>query len=313
MKVYRPSKNKLNGGYSRTHKGYDFDDVPNNKVFASFDGVVTIVVDKYTTSWIINKPSDPWYNKNKKRKRRTADYGNFVKLKGKSLSQISAHFKKGAVVKVGQKVKEGDLIGYAGNNRTDTGNSSGGHSHTEFRNSKNINQPVTWLEEEPMSSDDEICIKKKTFEMLVTKASERDKWHEYGYTNPEEIERIINDLKEDLKHERETNGQLAKEYKGLYQDFLRELAGILSPVAQKEVEIYAAVRKLIDIEDLYTKLKPQSEKDRKECVEQQMKLEGEIARLKAMLDYEDVLKNSKLEELIKAIIRRFTNIVRRES
>jgi hypothetical protein len=147
--VQKPSKNKLNRGFSSQHPAYDFDDVPDNRVFASFDGEVTMVVDRYTNSWVANTPSDPWYpGAGKTRALKTEDYGNMVKVMGKDLIQLSTHFKKGAVVSVGQKVKAGELIGYAGDNSTDTGNSTGGHSHNEYRYKNNTKTTVEFTEGE---------------------------------------------------------------------------------------------------------------------------------------------------------------------
>lgn len=146
MKVLQPSNNKINGGYTSSHKAYDHDDSPDNRVFASFDGEVTRVVDKYDSSWLQGKEGDPTPGS-----LTTEDYGNFVMIKGTELTQLTAHLKKGAVIKVGQKVKKGDVIGYAGDNSTDTGNSTGGHIHTEYRLSNGNNTQVEFIKgEQPM-------------------------------------------------------------------------------------------------------------------------------------------------------------------
>lgn len=63
-------------------------------------------------------------------------YGNYVKLKhADGYYTLYAHMKYGTVqVKVGDKVKKGQRLGYMGN----TGYSNGGHLHWEVRDTKDI-------------------------------------------------------------------------------------------------------------------------------------------------------------------------------
>lgn len=73
-------------------------------------------------------------------------YGNLVRIKhqnydGKPLQTLYAHLSS-TVVKQGQKVQEGDLIGYAGN----TGNSTGPHLHFEVRLNGKRTNPLVWLD-----------------------------------------------------------------------------------------------------------------------------------------------------------------------
>ena len=75
-------------------------------------------------------------------------YGNMVRIKhdpykGKTLQTRYAHLSS-YCVKVGQKVKEGELIGYSGV----TGNVFGAHLHFEvILNGKRTN-PLTWLDDD---------------------------------------------------------------------------------------------------------------------------------------------------------------------
>jgi transketolase len=192
--VLAPSNNKLNRGFSSSHPAYDHDDAPDNRVFASFDGEVTMVVDRFTTSWIANTPSDPWYpGQGKTRALKTEDYGNLVKIAGDTLIQFSTHLKKGAIVSVGQRVKKGQLIGYAGDNSTDTGNSTGGHTHNEYRYKNNVKTTVEFSKGEstmPATSD-----LKKILDYYKVKDSD-------------ELMRMVDEQLKFLKDEREKTSKL---------------------------------------------------------------------------------------------------------
>lgn len=79
----------------------------NQPIYAPCDGTVVEVVDN-------DKTGKSW--------------GNLVKIQfGKDKYVLMAHLKNGILVKKGQKVKKGDLLGYMGN----TGNSRGNHCHYE--------------------------------------------------------------------------------------------------------------------------------------------------------------------------------------
>ena len=76
----------------------------------------------------------------------TNSYGNMLKLKHATykygaLETLYAHLNK-IVVKRGQQVQEGQLIGYSGN----TGNSFGAHLHFEVRWKGQRTNPLNWLD-----------------------------------------------------------------------------------------------------------------------------------------------------------------------
>jgi len=151
MTVLRPSKNALTGKYTSTHRGYDHDDVPLKNYYASFDGKCTQVVNTWNTSWIANTPSDPWYVFGKTRPLTTNDYGNFLKIVSPAgITQLAAHFPKDCIfIKPGDTVKRGQVIGFAPGTADDTGNSTGGHTHTEYRNSAGVNIEVEFSTDYP--------------------------------------------------------------------------------------------------------------------------------------------------------------------
>lgn len=179
--VFSPSPNKLNRGFSSSHPGYDHDDVPdNNAVCSLIDAVVIQVVDKYDTSWVQGQPQDPTPDG-----LTTEDYGNFRKLKGFSIDgvqlyQITAHLQKGTDLKVGQKLQPGDVIGLAGNNTTDTGNSTGGHTHNEYRDMNNQAVEVSFSSA-TVPAKDPMSEKTKTDAEWQVERDERNKnWDLYN-------------------------------------------------------------------------------------------------------------------------------------
>lgn len=84
----------------RGHNGLDIPLPTGTKLYSVIDGAVT------------EQASDP------------SGYGNYVKIENTSCGILYAHLSK-FVLKVGQSVRAGDLVGYSGN----TGNSTGPHLH----------------------------------------------------------------------------------------------------------------------------------------------------------------------------------------
>lgn len=106
-------------GYGKMHKGIDFAAPTGTPIYASGDGVV-------------------------QRAGRFSSYGNYVRIRHRSdLDTAYAHMSK-VKVKAGQRVKQGDVIGYVGT----TGRSTGAHLHYEVLlsnkqvNPRSVNLPV---------------------------------------------------------------------------------------------------------------------------------------------------------------------------
>ncbi len=100
-------------GYNKMHKGVDFAAPTGTPIFAAGDGVV-------------------------EKAQRWSSYGNYIRIRhNASLKTAYAHlhgFAKG--VRVGTRVKQGQVIGYVGN----TGRSTGPHLHYEvLKNNRQVN------------------------------------------------------------------------------------------------------------------------------------------------------------------------------
>lgn len=142
MKVLRPTNNPLTRGYSTGHRAYDFAGVNlPDEVRASLDGVIIETVNLYTTNWINNGTLT------------TRDYGNYVIIKHDNGSrELHAHLKKDSMLPVNTRVAQGQVVARIGN----SGNSTGQHLHSEFRDSQNKNMPVEFITnlEPPISMED---------------------------------------------------------------------------------------------------------------------------------------------------------------
>jgi len=102
-------------------------------------------------------------------------YGKYIKIESATEGSLVAHLKSSSV-RVGQEVKEGDLLGLSNN----TGNSTGPHLHWGyFRIPRNRQDgfggyidPFPYIK--AVSPEKSVTLDSATFEMLVTKATERD-------------------------------------------------------------------------------------------------------------------------------------------
>jgi hypothetical protein len=137
IRVKRPvgKDNRQTQGYSVKHKGYDHSAKGDPNYYSSFVGVVTQSKNSETKNWINSGTLT------------TADYGNYIKIKavvdGQTIYQLGAHFQTGSVLPVGTQVQAGQVVAQIGN----TGNSTGAHSHTEYRDSDNKNFPVEFTDQ----------------------------------------------------------------------------------------------------------------------------------------------------------------------
>jgi len=135
MRVYKPSDNPITGIYTDKHKAYDRAglNLPD-EVKAGMDGVIIERADVYNTNWqTIGALA-------------TKDYGNYIKVKHDDGSfELHAHLKQGTSLVIGTRVKAGQVVARIGN----TGNSTGPHIHSEYRNAQNINVPVEFYTASP--------------------------------------------------------------------------------------------------------------------------------------------------------------------
>lgn len=125
MRVFRPTDNPITQDYSTAHRGYDFAGLNKpDEVRAGMDGEIIERVDEFSTNW------------RNTGKLTTRDYGNYIKVRHTDGSfELHAHLKKGSSFVVGTKVTAGQTIARIGN----TGNSTGPHLHSEYRNANNTN------------------------------------------------------------------------------------------------------------------------------------------------------------------------------
>ncbi len=105
------SRNDPLSGEIHFHAGMDFSSSPGNPIHATADGIVSHAAWSQNSGYVV------------------------VLEHGCGYSTLYAHNKRNAV-KVGQRVKAGDIIGYVGS----TGKSTGPHVHYEvWKNGKNVN------------------------------------------------------------------------------------------------------------------------------------------------------------------------------
>ena len=112
------------------HRAIDFEASVGTPVFASEDGFVT---SAYRWNGVVTNGD-------------SNSYGNYIIIehgdyKNKSLRTLYAHLQT-LLVKVGDTVKEGTIIGYTGN----TGNVTGPHLHFEVRYNGTRVNPLNWLD-----------------------------------------------------------------------------------------------------------------------------------------------------------------------
>lgn len=137
-----------------THRGIDEVGRKNGKsitcnVLAHSDGVVVGVVSNYN-----------------KTDKTGSSYGNYVKIKhNNGYFTLYAHLKyKSVTVKVGDRVSQGQVIGYMGN----TGRSSAAHLHFEVRNSLDVR-----IDPQPYLCCD---LPKNDFEVYSVYDNVKNKW-----------------------------------------------------------------------------------------------------------------------------------------
>lgn len=157
--------------YHSNHKGVDWGLSHRTALISMYNGKVEKVQSKIeditpngVRNWIANTKNDPFKRQLGNliliRKLKTEDYGNYILINhGNGIQTLVSHLDE-VVVTEGQWVKKGELIGYSDS----TGNSTGGHVHTEWRlNGVNID-PEDFIKRFP---DFEGVFKKQKYEFFA--------------------------------------------------------------------------------------------------------------------------------------------------
>lgn len=272
MIVTRPSKNNQTQGYHKNHKGYDFSGRGDQNIYACQSGIVVQKVNRYSQSWISSPPLA------------TRDYGNYLKIRHDGdNSSLYAHLARDTSVPHGKKVAEGEVIAKVGN----TGNSTAKHLHFEFRKN-NINQKVEFREA-IMPNDS-----------LLEELRQKLTWYEQEYPKEQkrvedcrndrraletEAERLRTELKntiDDFTIRVKSAESREAEKDKAHKDFLATLAEPLGPeVRQNELEIIAAVKRLVEVENLLEG----ERQDHEQTIEELKESNNTIAQLKDQVKY----------------------------
>lgn len=167
---------------------------------------------------------------------------------------------------------------------------------------------------ESMPSDGNIEISKETFEQLVTKADKYDKFERAGYNSVEKMLNKFDELKNECKAANESRKQ-AEEAAEISRRELRDFVAVLADdqhlkTRQDKAEIIAVASRYGVLMGNFEDLSIRYQNEKELWGSSKAELESEIARLKAMLDYEEVLTNASLEEIIRALIKKLQNILR---
>lgn len=244
-------------------------------------------------------------------------YGNYVKIECDKWGSILGHLREW-IVKVGDTVLEGQTIGYSNN----TGNSTGPHLHWGLypiprdRNNgySGTVDPFQYIG--GTMQDDEITIKKSVFEELVGKATKYDAYKALAYGEPAEIKQLIEDLSKSIKDKNELIAISEKKFDDLQREHKNLISDITTEDALNCTQDYSTIKAearktgkyKADAEDLsraFASYKESSEKTHGE-------MEVEIARLKALLQQQNILENTEVADLLRELIRRLSNILKRK-
>lgn len=165
-----------------------------------------------------------------------------------------------------------------------------------------------------MPSDDEMVLKKSVFEELVTKASKYDAFKSAGYENAEKLINKLDELKESAKQDRETKLNIELELKTLRAEYI-EFKNTLGDdnhlmTTRDNTALLLAASTFGTLKGNWEDLQAKYQNDKEVWGDKKSELETEITRLKAMLEYEEVLSNASLEELIRELVKKLTNILR---
>lgn len=244
-------------------------------------------------------------------------YGRYLKIENDEEGSILGHNKQ-LLVKVGDVVKEGQLVAYSDN----TGWSTGTHVHWGYyrkpRNKSNgyggTIDPTPYLEGGSMS-DDMMELPKKTFEELVTKSSRYDEFIKMGFHNPDEVSEKIDELSRRI-NEREEKLQEAASYAEKLEKQAGENKKKLESALSENRTLQQKNEQLKkDVQSLQEELKEMAKDDGTSLtVEQQEKLRLFEEQQIIIADLREQLENNKLansstywSDLLKNIIERLSS------
>lgn len=164
--------------FSSSHPGIDYAYPEGTGIYASEDGEITVAKGTETRQWIANTASDPYRVPGQTRSLKTEDYGNLIKIQHtENYTTLYAHLKHASLlVKVGDKVKKGQLIAQVGS----TGNSTGNHTHWEVRKDDKAIDPTNVFDSAFTSYSDkkpagQVAVDAEVFPTLVFRSGEYDK------------------------------------------------------------------------------------------------------------------------------------------
>lgn len=301
--VVKPSKNPITQQFSSAHPGYDFSGKGDPYAYCSQDGAVTACIGSYSKNWLQGHPEDPTPIK-----LTTEDYGNYIRIAHKDGSaELHAHLEPFTESEyLNKSFKAGDKIGKIGH----TGNSTARHLHYEYIGVGKSRIQVNFIDapESPMTEND-ISIPKKTFEDLVTKATKFDEISSTGISTKSDVE----NLKRLIEESKQQAGKAEEEARSTRESFTQ----FRQKVAEKLGSPQDLDRVLSSIDEILRQLSlatNNAQVDGKENVKYELQiasLRAEVEKYKLLLANKNVLENVNFEELLKEIVRRFTNILKR--
>lgn len=254
-------------------------------------------------------------------------YGNHIHIQHDGpWGTVYSHYAhcQSVSVLVGDSVREGQEVGRLGKSGTDAA-----HLHFAIKNQptgidgiaktlddlKKWENPTEFIKKwsNTMPDDGTINIPQKTFEELVGKATKYDAFVNSGWNTPEFVKQTIEDYKKqlsDVRGERDTALKTVEDRRKEWNELIAFLATELG--TRQDVQEIRDVaenydRVIGDYEDTRTKYAA----DKKSWAETELELNAEIARLQALLKQSNVLENSKMEDLLREIVRRLISIVKK--
>jgi len=224
------------------------------------------------------------------------------------------------LVKEGQAVKEGQIIGTIGKSGTEYA-----HLHFCIKNQptgidgvaktkedlKKWESPIPFIEKSLINPMPEtIAVEKSKFEELVKKSTERDELNKVGINSLSDVTELKKSVDE-ARLERQTAQQEAKQTRETLGSLQKTLADKLQSPQDKD-RIISAVDDLILRCDLLQDQADEATKENDTYEKQLTKLLTEINRLQLLMKSNNPLSQAKVSELLFEVVRRMTAIFERK-